>query len=282
MRIAMIMVRHPPGRQSPIFPEVVERLAARGAEVAIIHPEEQALDLARVAVAHDLYVLKSVTPASSSLAGALHFMGAAILNPFPVSSALRDKIIATRVLQAAEVPVPETFVAGKTAQLEPFLANGPLILKPHRGSQGRGIRIVRDRDELLASRPDSESETGPLLAQRYHEPEGEDYKIYAIDNRFFGVRRVWPAASYEDKLGRPFALSSALDEIAHQCGRAFGIELFGIDVIKSNGRYYVVDMSSFPGFKGVPDAARLLADYLYKVGRRVLAGEPVVPGVNGP
>ncbi len=31
----------------------------------------------------------------------------------------------------------------------------------------------------------------------------------------------------------------------------------------SKGHPYVVDLSSFPGFKGVPDAALRLADYIY-------------------
>jgi hypothetical protein len=41
-------------------------------------------------------------------------------------------------------------------------------------------------------------------------------------------------------------------------------------------RPIVVDMSSFPGFKGVPEAALRLADYIYTAGQRVIRGEPLL------
>jgi ribosomal protein S6--L-glutamate ligase len=53
-----------------------------------------------------------------------------------------------------------------------------------------------------------------------------------------------------------------MKEICFACGKAFGIDLFGLDIITSDGQPYVVDINTFPGFKGVPDAASLLADYL--------------------
>jgi ribosomal protein S6--L-glutamate ligase len=268
----MLMATHRPGHKSPIFPQVMRLLAEKGAQVEILCPEERVADLARVRVEHDLYVLKSSTPAAYSLAGALHFLGAAILNPFPVSLAMRDKVIATRLLQGAGVLVPQTFVAGRPEQLAPLLAEGPLIIKPHTGSKGQGVRIVRDRAELATPG----TETGLVFAQRYHKPEGEDYKIYSINNRLFGVRRIWPPRNFEDKLGKPFVLSSELRQIVARSGRAFAAELFGLDVIRSDGKYYVVDMSSFPGFKGVPDAALHLADYIHTVCQRVMAGEPVL------
>jgi hypothetical protein len=36
----------------------------------------------------------------------------------------------------------------------------------------------------------------------------------------------------------------------------------------------VVDFSSFPGFKGVPDAPRLLADHIWEVAHRPLDSVP--------
>jgi ribosomal protein S6--L-glutamate ligase len=94
----------------------------------------------------------------------------------------------------------------------------------------------------------------------------------------FGVKRVWPVRSFEDKLGEPFTITPELREIALRCGTAFGLELYGLDIIISDGRPYVVDISSFPGFKGVPDAALRLADYIFTAAQRVLAGEPPVGG----
>ena len=51
-------------------------------------------------------------------------------------------------------------------------------------------------------------------------------------------------------------------QIALRCGRAFGVGLYGVDLITSAGRPFVVDINTFPGFKGVPDAPSLLAEFI--------------------
>jgi ribosomal protein S6--L-glutamate ligase len=276
VKIGMLMLRHPKTRKSPIMPEVVRLLREWGATVDVIYPEERVADLAAVGIEHDLYVLKSGSELALSMAGALHAAGANILNPFPIAAVMRDKIAATRVLQAAGVPVPTTYVSSHARKFAPLLEEGPLVLKPHRGSQGRGVRVVWDADEL----DDAPGETSPVFAQRYHKPEGEDRKIYCIGGQLFGVLRVWPAKSYEEKLGKPFTITPELRDIALRCGKAFGVELFGLDIIISDGRPYVVDIQSFPGFKGVPDPALRLADYVYTAAQRALTGEPLLPGAG--
>jgi len=272
MKIGMLMIRHPQTRISPIMPEVVTLLQGWGCTVDIIYPEEQATQLSTVHADHDLYVLKSGTDLSLSLAGSLHARGARILNPYPVAATMRDKIVSTRILQAAGVPVPETFVTSHPRRLASLLDSGPLVLKPYRGSQGRGIHIIWDADEL----DDVSNDEGPVFAQRYHKPEGEDHKIYYVGGQMFGVRRIFPAKTYAEKIGTPFTITPELREMALRCSRAFGVELFGFDVVISEGRPYVVDIQSFPGFKGVPDAALRLADYIYAAGQRLLNGEPLI------
>jgi ribosomal protein S6--L-glutamate ligase len=269
MRIGLILVRHPDERESPIMPEVARLLSARGVDVDRLYPDEELADLRRLGVQHDLYVLKSGTETALSLAGALHESGATILNPYPVAAACRDKVLTTHALRVAGVPLPDTYVAARPEQLEPLLEQGPLVVKPSRGSQGRGVRVVRTAADLLAV----EAGGQPLLAQCYKEPKGRgrDRKLYRIGDRIFGVKRTWPARTYEEKLGEPFPVSDELRDIVLRCGAAFGIDLYGVDVIESD-RPYVVDMSSFPGFKGVPDAAALLADYIYDAGRRAVEG----------
>jgi ribosomal protein S6--L-glutamate ligase len=268
MKIGLLTLRHASASKSPLVPEVVALLRRWGAQVEIIHPEERCTPLSSLRVEHDLYVLKSESELALSLAGVFHATGAAIINPYLASSLMKDKIVAMRRLESRGVPVPATYVTGEPRRLAPLLKEGPLVLKPYRGSKGRGVHVVWDPDEL-----DDVAGGGPVLAQQYRRPEGPDRKIYCIGGQLFGVLRRWPASTYEEKLGEAFTVDADLRAIAVRAGEAFGVDLFGMDVIISDGRPYVVDMQAFPGFKGVPDAALRLADYLYATADRILGGE---------
>jgi ribosomal protein S6--L-glutamate ligase len=276
MRIAFLAGRYAPTDRS-CLPQAARWLGDWGATVEWIHVAERPIELADVRVEHDLYVLKDKSDLSLSLAASLHAAGAAILNPYPTSAMLRDKIATCHALQRAGVPTPRTFVASHVEQLRPAVEQGPLVVKPYRGSRGVGVRIVREAAELAALSPMEE----PVFAQRYHAPEGRDRKLYAIGEELYGVMRVWPPRTYQDKLGEPFTPSPELADIARQCGAAFGIDLFGIDIVESDGAPYVVDMSSLPGFKGVPDAGRRVAAYIKAAAERVMLGDQIVPPATG-
>jgi ribosomal protein S6--L-glutamate ligase len=275
MRIAFVMQ----GRscQHPIWSEVGQRLAHRGAEVEFLWPEEGMTDLGRVRVEHDLYVLKSGSPLGLSFAGALHAAGAAILNPYPVAAMCRDKIVTSHVLGAAGVPTPDTWVTDHRRFLYGLLEGGPIVVKPYRGSRGVGVQVIRSVEEIEAAELDG----GPLFVQRYHAPDGNglDYKMYCIGGEVFGVRRVWPARTAADKLGQPFEPGEELVRIARQCSAAIGVDTFGFDIVFSDGVPYVVDLSSWPGFKGVPNNVALLTDTIERAGWRARSGEAVTEGI---
>ena len=268
LRIGFLLPHYSPKSRS-FMPAVVEALAESGAIVEVIHPVEGILDLSKVRVEHDLYVLRHTSGLSLSLAGALHELGAVIVNPYPVSAALKDKIVASRTLEAAGVPTPAAYVASQPQQLLALLDLGPLVVKPYQGAGGHQVRIIRTPAELAEVNCGRE----PVFAQRYHANDGRDRKIYAIGGRLFGVKKVFPRRTEEEKYGEPFTLSPELREIAVRCGRAFGIDLFGVDIIESEGVPYVVDMCSIPGFKGVPDAPRLLAQYFYAAAEQAARAE---------
>src|SRR5207244_746554 len=158
--------------------DIVTWLRQWGATAEPLHLGDDLIDVARVSLDHDLFVLKSRSDLAMSVAADLHGAGARVLNPYPVSALLRDRVVTFRV------------------------------------------------------------------------PRAE---------------------------GAPLALSPELVDIARRCGAALGIVLFSVTVVESAGRAYVVDMSSCPAFRGVPDAARRVAKYVLKAAERAACGEPVVP-----
>jgi len=272
VRIGLLMP-HYSSRSRSYWPLVAQALAAAGALVDVVHPPRGALDLATLRVEHDLYLLRKLSGFALSLAGALHELGAAILNPYPASAALRDKIVASRVLQAAGIPMPATYVASDAEELLPHLEEGPLIVKPYLGAGGHHVHVVRTAVELAAV-PVNQRE--PVFAQRYHPPQGRDRKIYAIGTELFGVKKIFPRRTDADKFGEPFDVSAELADIARRCGQAFGVELYGVDIIESAGQPYVVDVASVPGFKGVPDAPARLTRHILAAAERAHHGGALV------
>jgi ribosomal protein S6--L-glutamate ligase len=182
--------------------------------------------------------------------------------------AAQDKIVACNLLRLAGVPAPRTWVTGDVRLMRPHLSRGPLIIKPHRGHRGVGISVVRDDAELDAVPPSA----GPVVAQELVRGSGEDLKVYVVGGSVFAVRKPFGPDSFA-RPGRPCEVTDRVRELALRCGEAFGLGLFGLDVIESPDGPVVVDVNYFPGYKGVPDAAALIADYIgdYAVGRRRLA-----------
>jgi ribosomal protein S6--L-glutamate ligase len=268
MRVFFLTVRRVPPVPSPVLVEVFARLSGWGFDVAEAIPEEIVLRTDDLRPVDDLYVLKSHTELALSLAGLLHARGGRLLNPYASCVAAQDKITACNLLRLAGVPTPRTWVTGDLRLMRPLLASGPLIIKPHRGHRGAGISVVRDDAELVAvPRP-----AGPVVAQELVHGRGEDLKVYVIGERVFAVRKPFACDSFT-RPGRPCRVTPQVRGLALRCGEAFGLGLFGLHVIESPDGPVVVDVNYFPGYKGVPDAAALIAEYIrdYALGRRELA-----------
>src|SRR5437763_14121126 len=105
------LLPHYSQKSRSLMPDVVRALGESGALVDVIHPVDEMVELSKVRIQHDLYVLRHTSGLSLSLAGGVHALGAAIVNPYPVSAALRVKIIASRILEAAGVRMPGTYLA---------------------------------------------------------------------------------------------------------------------------------------------------------------------------
>jgi ribosomal protein S6--L-glutamate ligase len=274
VRIAFLIQRSAtsggPAGLSPLTAEIVTRLRDCGARVDLLAPEDGPWDVAALRPQHDLYVLKAKTPLTLSLAGALALGGAAVVNAVRSSTLARDKIAATALVAGCGVPVPPSWATGRATRVLPLLAEGPLWLKPPRGSRGGGVRRVATSAglDVPAVPTDPFGLPWPLFAQREVPAGGHDLKVYVIGQRLWAITRPFPARSVQDKIGTPAALSPEVRRAALACGRALGLELYGVDVLLAGERFWVVDVNAFPGYKGVAEAPRQLAAYLYARARQ--------------
>src|SRR5437762_1850574 len=125
MKLYFLLMRRVPPVPSPVLVEVFGILRDRGFEVDEGIAEEMLQRPDQLTVPHDLYILRSHTELSLSLAGILHTQGARLLNPYPNCMATQNKIVAPHILRAAGVPAPDCWVTGDLSLLRPIVAERP-------------------------------------------------------------------------------------------------------------------------------------------------------------
>ncbi|MEW6212528.1 MAG: ATP-grasp domain-containing protein [Acidobacteriota bacterium] len=257
MKLYFMIVRRVPPVPSPVLVEAYDILRRRGYEVAESIAEEIIQQPEDLRPSHDLYILKSHTELSLSLAGILHCRGARLLNPYPACALTQNKIVVSNLLQQAKVPAPRSWVTDDLSLLKPVAEEATLIIKPHLGHRGAGIYKI-EKPEDLDSVPKPQA---PIIIQEFIPGTGEDLKIYCVGEQIFGVKKPFSETSFTVP-GRPVEISEEVRQLAIRTGKVCGLGLYGLDIIESPQGPFVVDVNYFPGYKGVPDAARMIADYI--------------------
>lgn len=273
MKLFFMVVRRVPPVPSPILVEAYELLRGRGYEVGESIAEEVLTACDDVEANQDLYILKSHTELSLSLAGALFTRGARLLNPYPSCAMTQNKIIVSRLLREGGVPAPRSWVTGDFSLLRDLASKSSLIIKPYMGHRGAGIVKIDSPDQLKAHAvPDY-----PVIVQEFKPGSGEDLKVYVVGDQVFGVQKPFSETSFAVP-GRPVPISDEVREISLKVGTVCGLGLYGLDIIEGADGPFVVDVNYFPGYKGVPNAAPMIADYIdgYAQGRFELKS----PGVE--
>jgi ribosomal protein S6--L-glutamate ligase len=275
MRVCFLLARRVPPVPSPLLVEVEDRLRRRDLEVAGGIVEELLTRPELLSPGYDLYVLKSHTELALSLAGILHDQGARFLNPYGSCVATQDKLVAARRLAAADVPVPRSWTTGDLRLVEPLLARGPLVIKPHRGHRGASVHVVHDPGQLAALPKVS----APVIVQEYVPGPGEDLKVYVVGEEVYAVRKPFGPDSFT-RPGRPCRVSREVRDIALRAGAALGLGLFGLDLIEGPQGPVVVDANYFPGYKGVPGVGPRIAEYVERFARgKITLETPDLPHV---
>jgi glutathione synthase/RimK-type ligase-like ATP-grasp enzyme len=268
----------PPRSSTSVTYEILDNLKAGGVDVSVVTERSGMIDLENFSFDYDFYLFKSHSPLAESLAASAHYRGCRLLNDYPATMKVRDKILTCMMLLQAGIPTPRTFVTDSIESLRAIVRRMPIVVKPYRGRRGQGIEICMneaDFDALVSRRQADESgdkedggEDGTLLgerlifAQEYCEHEPFDYKAYAIGDYVHAIKRVFPATTKEEKLGSPVGDDSELADMVRRCGRLFGLELYGVDLIKTSEGFSVIEVNCFPGYKGVPQGGERIAQFI--------------------
>lgn len=240
-----------PGR-NPLLPLLAACLAERDVELVTWDPTGM-LALPLAAPVADLYLVKGDHPSVLTAAACLADAGAALLNSLAATALVADKARALARVAAAGVGVPATVVAGDHVALADALAAGDRYVKPVRGAHGNGVRRLGPGQADAAG-------TGPWLVQEPVGDGGPDLKIYGVGDRA-AVRAVRFQAGVVDAPREPVADPPAgIGAAARAAARACGLTCWGADFLLGRDGPVLVDVNAFPGYRGVPEAPRWVAD----------------------
>jgi ribosomal protein S6--L-glutamate ligase len=209
----------------------------------------------------------------SDLVRAFQRAGVVCLNSGDAIALARHKGLTADRLKAAGVDhVPTTYL-DDLAALEHFLGlhmHWPLVIKPARGSGGRGVVLCVDLvTAQTAAEPWLAAGQGVVVQPFIAEADGSDLRVWVIGSKVAAaMRRQAPNGEFRANLhqggqARAIELTSNEKTLAVQAASALGLEVAGVDILRSRRGPVVLELNASPGLAGIEAATGVdLADLM--------------------
>jgi ribosomal protein S6--L-glutamate ligase len=202
-------------------------------------------------------------------------MGAALLQQFeqlgvyvsPRADALllaRDKWRAQCALVAAGVPMPKAAMINDLEQLDELaerLGGYPLIIKLLESTHGSGVILVRERKGARSTLDAFAGLHKGVLVQQYiAESNGEDIRAIVCGNKVVAaMKRTPPPGEFRSNLHRGgtaqlVELSKQETEVAILAAQTVGLDIAGVDILRSHRGPLVMEVNASPGLEGIEGA----------------------------
>jgi ribosomal protein S6--L-glutamate ligase len=256
---------------NPALRDARSALEAAGCHVPLVVPDADLLfDIPTAAPPWDAVLSRGRDLAGLGLLAAAANLGVLAINKPSAIELVRNKIAMQAVLLEHRLPLPKTWFAADAAVFRSVPRDRfPLVVKPFDGDGSRGLALLtRPEDaDLLAP---VQGRKSLYLAQEFLDSDGWDLKLYGIGTQAWAVRKPspvrfdgpGPAAMIPVEGAELIPLDAQLRDIALTCGRACGLELWGVDVAMTPAGPYVIEVNDFPTYSAVPGAGAAIAQHV--------------------
>ena len=205
----------------------------------------------------DLFLLKSRSDAALALAAEVESQGAIVVNSHDATATCLDRAWAALLLDEAGIRSPRTravpALRGATSSIISAMGlTFPLIVKSRRSRKGDLVTSVGSQLELDGLKPQWGAE--PVILQEYLPSDGWDVKAWGIGDAVFLAQRRSPLTAAAGDPRIPEHVAAECTAVAALAGRAFGLSLYGVDLLITPAGPAVIDVNAFPGFRSVPNA----------------------------
>ncbi|MBK8202870.1 MAG: 30S ribosomal protein S6--L-glutamate ligase [Bdellovibrionales bacterium] len=221
----------------------------------------------------------SITFYGCAVVRQFEMMGVYSLNESVAITRSRDKLRALQILSRKGIGLPVTGFAHSTRMTKELLeivGGPPLVIKLLEGTQGKGV-VLAETQKAAESVIDAFRglEAFFLVQEFIKESSGTDIRAFVIDDKVVAsmMRKGKPGEFRSNlHLGGTSQLVKLTPEersTAIRAARAMGLNICGVDILRSNHGPLVMEVNSSPGLEGIEkatskDIAGKIIDFIEK------------------
>ncbi|MFZ2125347.1 MAG: 30S ribosomal protein S6--L-glutamate ligase [Candidatus Saccharimonadales bacterium] len=173
----------------------------------------------------------------------------------------RDKMRSLQLLAKSGVGIPKTVVSRNTTDIDDLLASlgkMPVIIKLARGTHGNGVVLAETKKAaksvLQAFYLTDDDGTNILLQEFVEESAGTDIRAFVVGSRVVAsMKRQSLDDDFRSNLhkggeGKIVKLTDEEKKIAVKAAKAMGLNVAGVDMMRSERGPLILEVNASPGF----------------------------------
>jgi len=172
----------------------------------------------------------------------------------------RDKLRSLQLLAKAGVGIPKTVVSRNTTDIDDLLEHlgTPVIIKLATGTHGNGVVLAETKkaakSTLQAFYLTNEEGTNILLQEYIEESAGSDIRAFVVGSRVIAsMKRQSLDDDFRSNLhqggeGTSIKLTDEERKTAIKAAKAMGLNIAGVDLMRSSRGPLVLEVNASPGF----------------------------------
>ena len=221
----------------------------------------------------------SITKYGMAVVRQFEAMGTFCLNSSASIGTSRDKLAAHQALAFNRISMPDTAFANSprdTQNIIDLTSGGPLVVKLLESSQGRGVVLAETKKAASSVISAFQKLNAAFIVQDFVKgANGSDIRLFVISGKV--VASMMRSASDDDFRSNLHAGGKASKvkitqeerKIAKEATKAMGLNIAGVDILRSTGGPKVLEVNSSPGLQGIEtinniNVASLIIDYIEK------------------
>ena len=191
-------------------------------------------------------------------------MGVWTLNESAAIGRARDKLWALQILSRLEIGLPITSFANSARRAEELIkmvGGPPVVIKLVQGTQGLGVVLGETMPSAKSTFEAFRGAKINILVQEFvEEAEGADIRAFVVGDKVVGsMKRQSGPGEFRSNLHRggtakQIDISEEEHSTAVRACKALGLNVGGVDMLRSRSGPVLIEVNSTPGLEGIERA----------------------------